>query len=160
MKLSKLKWWKALGHSNLTLNFWGHWEKEDSRMAEGNNSLLWAWLHRQEEKADMDYNKVQSAHGSTDVLTCSSSLITILSFCYVISWTRGGWVYIWFWFFSPAYPFLCCRIVWPKSLFFPVICCFPLIALFHVSMYQKAILTFLWKLIKNWKLKRLTQVYH
>lgn len=75
MKLSKLKWWKASGHSNLTLNFWGHWEKEDSRMAESNNSLPWAWLHRQEEKADMDYNKVQSAHRSTDVLTCSNSLI-------------------------------------------------------------------------------------
>lgn len=36
---------------------------------------------------------------------------------------------------------------------FPAICCFPLIILFHVNVYQKAILNFQWKLIKtqSWK---------
>lgn len=110
-------------------------------------TLPWAWLHQQEERAGMDYNKTQSAYAVTGVLTCSNSLIK----------TQQFFLYIGFWLFSPGSPLLCCEIFCANSLVFPAICCFPLIVLFHVDVYQKPILNFQRKSLKC-KVEKITRV--
>lgn len=79
VQLSKLKWWKALRHSNLTLHFWGHREEEDSRMVEGNNSLPWAWLLMQENNQIRGIIQCKM-HWCADMLQQFHKIWTILSF--------------------------------------------------------------------------------